>query len=870
MRKLFFILIFLFNIILQSFATHNRAGEITYRHISELTYEITIVTYCYTISAADRGSLEIDWGDNTSSVIYRVEKVSLPDNYVKNTYVGLHTYSGTGIFQIVMIDFNRNQGVVNIPGSVNVPFALRTILQINPMQGFGVNNTPILLNEPIDKAATNEIFIHNPSAYDPDGDSLSYELTTCLGANGEEIENYSLPETSNSFYVDEITGDLIWDTPTETGIYNVAILIKEWRFGIPIGSIVRDMQIEVYETKNNPPEIRDIKEICVKAGDLIKFEVFAKDIDNQSITLSATGGVFQLNDGSVEYFEEIQGITEVSDTFRWFTNCEHVRSNFYQVTFKATDNDPGIKLSDIENVMIKVIAPAPKNLIIEGKNNSIEIEWDKSICDKAIGYKIYRRYGFYGFVGDICENGVPEYTDYELIKTVNGLENTDFIDNNDGNGLIQGYLYCYMITAFFQDAAESYASEEICTELVRGIPLITNVSVRNTSKIRGSIYMAWSKSKEFDTIQYPGPYDYVIKRSEGIWGGNLQEIAINDGINDTIFIDTMLNTKDYPYSYSIEFYNKKTNERPRTLIGIPQIASSVYLKINSRDNENWLKMEKNVPWLNEKYFVYMEKENGDFDSISFTDSIIFVDKNLPNGKEFCYKVKSFGHYQIENIIDPIENFSQINCGTPIDTFPPCPPELEVYSFCDTLYNFLNWTNPNEICDSTDDVISYNIYYSNSLDEDLELFYSINNEKILEFEHFPELTLAACYAITAVDSFQNESAFSVKTCVDSCIYYKLPNVFSPNDDGINDLFIPYPFKFVEKIEMKIFNRWGKLVFKTDDPEILWKGNYLDGDNKVPDGVYYYICDVYERRLTGIEVRAVSGFLHLFGAKNKYKN
>ena len=194
MRKFLFIFIFLFNIILQTFATHNRAGEITYRHISELTYEITIVTYCYTISAADRGSLEIDWGDNTSSVIYRVEKVSLPDNYVKNTYVGLHTYSGTGIFQIVMIDFNRNQGVVNIPGSVNVPFALRTILQINPMQGFGVNNTPILLNEPIDKAAINEIFIHNPSAYDPDGDSLSYELTTCLGANGEEIENYSLPE----------------------------------------------------------------------------------------------------------------------------------------------------------------------------------------------------------------------------------------------------------------------------------------------------------------------------------------------------------------------------------------------------------------------------------------------------------------------------------------------------------------------------------------------------------------------------------------------------------------------------------------------------------------------------------------------------
>ena len=61
MRKIIFIIIFVFITIL-SFATHNRAGEITYTHVSELEYEFTLVTYTYTPSLADRPSLFLYWG----------------------------------------------------------------------------------------------------------------------------------------------------------------------------------------------------------------------------------------------------------------------------------------------------------------------------------------------------------------------------------------------------------------------------------------------------------------------------------------------------------------------------------------------------------------------------------------------------------------------------------------------------------------------------------------------------------------------------------------------------------------------------------------------------------------------------------------
>jgi len=122
-------------------------------------------------------------------------------------------------------------------------------------------------------------------------------------------------------------------------------------------------------------------------------------------------------------------------------------------------------------------------------------------------------------------------------------------------------------------------------------------------------------------------------------------------------------------------------------------------------------------------------------------------------------------------------------------------------------------------------------------------------------------LAGCYYITAIDSFLNESRNKARICVDECTYYELPNVFTPDDNGQNDLYIPGTYRFVEKVDMQIFNRWGKLVFKTDNPDIKWDGKDIDSKKLVTPGVYYYICDVYERRLTGIEPRNLTGFIQV---------
>jgi len=91
---------------------------------------------------------------------------------------------------------------------------------------------------------------------------------------------------------------------------------------------------------------------------------------------------------------------------------------------------------------------------------------------------------------------------------------------------------------------------------------------------------------------------------------------------------------------------------------------------------------------------------------------------------------------------------------------------------------------------------------------------------------------------------------------------LPNVFTPNGDGINDIFKSYNPGRISRVDMKIYNRVGKLVYKTEDPDINWDGRDIDSKRFVSSGVYWYICDVFEERLTGSKTITLGGFIHLY--------
>jgi gliding motility-associated-like protein len=121
--------------------------------------------------------------------------------------------------------------------------------------------------------------------------------------------------------------------------------------------------------------------------------------------------------------------------------------------------------------------------------------------------------------------------------------------------------------------------------------------------------------------------------------------------------------------------------------------------------------------------------------------------------------------------------------------------------------------------------------------------TLNGANDTTYAHDLSFTLAGCYYVTAIDTIGNESSPSNIVCKDNCPDYSLPNVFTPNNDGANDLFLPFPYRFIDRIEIQVFNRWGGLVFETNDPDINWDGTNVSGSD-VAEGAYFYQCKVYE--------------------------
>ena len=85
--------------------------------------------------------------------------------------------------------------------------------------------------------------------------------------------------------------------------------------------------------------------------------------------------------------------------------------------------------------------------------------------------------------------------------------------------------------------------------------------------------------------------------------------------------------------------------------------------------------------------------------------------------------------------------------------------------------------------------------------------------------------------------------------------------------MNDFFTPFPYKFIESIDLTIFNRWGNIVFETNDPDINWDGKEKRTGRQVPDGAYYYLCTVNEIRLVGIVQRELTGVMTIINEGEK---
>ncbi|MCE9539710.1 MAG: gliding motility-associated C-terminal domain-containing protein, partial [Bacteroidetes bacterium] len=84
---------------------------------------------------------------------------------------------------------------------------------------------------------------------------------------------------------------------------------------------------------------------------------------------------------------------------------------------------------------------------------------------------------------------------------------------------------------------------------------------------------------------------------------------------------------------------------------------------------------------------------------------------------------------------------------------------------------------------------------------------------------------------------------------SCPAIEIPNVFTPNDDGINDVFkINLSGENLGNFNINIYDRWGILIFTSSSINNKWDGRTTSG-LKVKNGTYFYVIELNKLEYKG---------------------
>ena len=891
-------------------------------------------------ASVDQPTATIFYGDGTSSCLDAVKRDGGPRPIPGNTdtsinyYYFEHTFPSTGQFTISFIGENRNGGVVNISNPLDQSFYISTTITLDP--SLGRNHSPVLTAPAIDKAATGQVFLHNPAAYDADGDSLAFHLRTsqkvpglvstivgppCAGTTGNNtpvpvtVPNFRYPNDPAIFpnpvqvafpgvppgvpgapaiFVQDVnTGQITWNAPVGIGFYNVAMVVEEWRrtpLGVRhIGDVIRDMQIIVTATTNLRPTITIPPDICVIAGQSVAGTVTAVDggtaAQQSPITLFAYSGIIP----PATFRQSSTGPPVATGTFNWLTDCSNVAQLPYLVVFKAQDLPPTTVppepiLIDERTWRITVVGPAPQNLrarSIAGAPNRVRLSWTLYQCANASQIRIYRKVGSSNFVPGPCDTGIPASAGYTFIKSVPASDTTFTDGNADATGTVRGLdrgqTYCYRIYAEFPlpKGGASIASQEACASFPGSAAKLIKVDVANTGVSTGQIQVCWTQPLGDGVTPLEGTPSYVLSRGVGPAPAAFTPIATIPSLTDTCYTDTGINTEDLQYTYQLQFvrsFPAGANRAP--IVEISPTASSVRLNAVPTDQTArtiTLSWTYNVPWDNSAHPTVIFRRTGNVGpftrlgaapTTATGGSYLDSDPALRKGETYCYYVQTEGQYAGIPYLSSLLNRSQVHCL--VLNSPPCTPVLTLRpTNCDSLAslqefpkagerytNHLRWTLSSlpAGCDAT--IANYLVYYRPTPTGPFTL---LATTTATSFAHTDLAFSGGCYAVQAVAPSGVRSDTSNVACQDNCVFFKLPNIFTPNGDNVNAVFRPKNYSPIRSIHFKAFNRWGVKVFEntttaTDRILINWDGGGPAGESgtgagaRVSDGIYYYLAEV----------------------------
>jgi gliding motility-associated-like protein len=342
------------------YASHSMGADLTYTCMGGNTYKITVSFYrdCVGITAPASPFVTISspsCGLSTGVTCYprpgTGQEVTPTCSSAVTTcnggyFTGIQEWIYDGIITLPMqcTDWTfgyslccRNGAIttINTP-STNTFYIYATLNNtITPC-----NSSPTFSNKPVPFLCLGQQFCFNHGAYDLDGDSLVYQLITPKQTATTTV-NYQSPYTASNplnsspaTTFSTSTGDICL-TPQAMEVTVMAVLVKEYRNGILIGSVERDLQLTVRNCANTLPSLTGINgtnvfDITVCANQNTCFNIFSNDPDSgQQLTVTWNGGIPAAN------FNTGSGLNP-SGNFCWTPGTANIGGSY---TFTASVED---------------------------------------------------------------------------------------------------------------------------------------------------------------------------------------------------------------------------------------------------------------------------------------------------------------------------------------------------------------------------------------------------------------------------------------------------------------------------------------------------------------------------------------------------
>ena len=233
-----------------------------------------------------------------------------------------------------------------------------------------------------------------------------------------------------------------------------------------------------------------------------------------------------------------------------------------------------------------------------------------------------------------------------------------------------------------------------------------------------------------------------------------------------------------------------------------------------------------------------------------SEEIQFVDNTYADDKIVEFKW-DFGDRNTSTLKDPYHTYKNsgvYDISLIIETENGCKNELIRNKFINV---FENPIASFDMSNSRVSLLSPEIIFTNTSDSSLYFEWDFDNGTV-DFESVKKsITFQQSGIYDVLLYVENDTRCYDEVVhqvfVDEIFSVFIPIAFTPNNDGLNDEFIPLT-SGVYDFEMKIFNRWGDLVFLSENKNIGWDGSLINSDIDLESGTYMYnisVTDINEK-------------------------